>query len=98
MTIEQLLDLPPEGLEAIPDAELETMLAPYFKFTRPASPIGPVVKGSVMTPGNTPSRSYSKPAGSGPLKSNVNAMLELLMKGDDVSVERVNAMKQLIKR
>jgi hypothetical protein len=36
MTIEQLLDLPASGLEAIPDAELLKMLEPYFKFTRPA--------------------------------------------------------------
>jgi hypothetical protein len=35
MTIEQLLDLPAYGLEAIPDDQLVKMLEPYFKFTRP---------------------------------------------------------------
>ena len=73
MTIEQLLNLPPEGLEAIPDAALEEMLAPYFRFTRPDSPIGPQVNGSVMTPGS------SRASMGGPKPLSKKAQMDLMM-------------------
>ena len=96
MTIEKLLDLPPEGLEAIPDAELEAMLAPYFKFTRPESPIATIVKGSVMTPGNTSGRApRSTPAGS-ITKSSAKAMLELALNTDNMTPEKMKLLKEMM--
>lgn len=99
MTIEQLLDLPPEGLEAIPDDKLTEMLAPYFKFTRPENPIGPKMNGSVMTPGSVGQRGpRASSAGGGPNKSTMNAALNVLMKSDKVTIEEIRAMANLIKK
>lgn len=39
MTIEQLLELPPEGLEALTDEQLTQCLSCYFPATRPPEPI-----------------------------------------------------------
>mgnify|MGYP003341389061 FL=1 len=41
MTIEQLLELPPEGLEALSDEQLTQYLSCYFPATRPPEPIQP---------------------------------------------------------
>ena len=41
MTIEQLLELPPEGLEALSDEQLTQYLSCYFPTTRPPEPIQP---------------------------------------------------------
>lgn len=35
MTIEELLNLPPDGFESMSDQELEKILAPYFPVVRP---------------------------------------------------------------
>ena len=92
MTIETLLDLPPEGLEAISDAALEEMLAPYFRFTRPESPIGPQTNGSVMTPGRS---SSSK----GPTKAQqMDMMMEKAMARVKLSPEKAALLASLRKK
>lgn len=92
MTIETLLDLPPEGLEAISDAALEEMLAPYFRFTRPESPIGPQMSGSVMTPGRS---SSSK----GPTKAQqMDDMFEKAMSRVTLSPEKLALLASLRKK
>jgi len=53
MTIEELLDLPAEGLESLSDEELVQQLSPYFKFTRPAMPILSMTSGKVLKPTKT---------------------------------------------
>ena len=93
MTIEHLLGLPPEGLEAIDDAALEEMLAPYFKFTRPDSPIGPQINGSVMTPGSL--RSQAK----GPTKKQqMDMMFEKAMTRVTLSPEKLALLASLRKK
>lgn len=49
MTIEQLLDLPPDGLEALTDEQLIAHLSPYFPITRPQRILTPTVSATAKT-------------------------------------------------
>ncbi len=85
MTIEQLLDLPPSGLESISDEDLEKMLAPYFKFTRPAQPIA---TSGVLRPSATKA------------KKEQSSMLETMMKkaiSNGASIDEIMSLKTLFK-
>ena len=100
MTIESLLDLPLEGLEALSDEQLHTYLSPYFQFTRPASPITAVAgKGTMLLPGAGQSRVTAAPRSNEKATATARAklMLEMIMKSDTpVTSDRVRAMKELL--
>jgi hypothetical protein len=87
MTIEQLLDLPPEGLEAIPDAELEQMLSPYFATTRPAS--GLLTPANTIAPRRAPSASTAKASN--------KALLDQMLSGQ-LTLDKLKAFQSLMSK
>lgn len=94
MTIEQLLDLPPEGLEALSDEELHAALSPYFQFTRPASPITAVTKGGVMRPGaGQPMRRPATDRRPGMISQ--KQMLNAILSADNITPAQLKAMREL---
>ena len=60
MTIEQLLELPPEGLEALSDEQLTQYLSCYFPTTRPPEPIQPRIITSAKQNANVTAKRASK--------------------------------------
>jgi len=89
MTIEQLLDLPPEGLEALTDSQLVEMLGKYFAVTRPKSDI------KVLTPQSV----GRKPAtgGSSLPRLSQRTLLDRILSDPNMTPEKLKTMKELMK-
>lgn len=87
MTIEQLLELPPEGLEALSDEQLVEILGKYFKFTRPQN------TGMLLPSASTTQR---KPRAAVPSqKAIANAFMEKML-DPNLSIDDIKKMKTLI--
>lgn len=86
MTIEQLLELPPEGLEALSDEKLTELLSPYFAITRPK-----IDAPRVLTPANS-----GRAGGKVGQKAMANAMLDRVLSDPNLSAEKLKVMKSLL--
>jgi hypothetical protein len=89
MTIEELLELPPEGLEALTDEALVAHLSKYFQFSRPQQDLRVLVPNS---PVGTRKPSISRPAQSAMAK----AVVDKFMSDPDMPLEKLLAMRKLV--
>lgn len=86
MTIEQLLELPPEGLEALSDEQLVAHLSKYFQFTQPQ-------RTGLLVP-TAPAKKPRAAAGSTTQKAMANAMLDKML-DPNISIDDIKKMKTL---